>query len=88
MALQSVEPAAPEVAVGAEPGVELGERLGAQAVPAPLSVGPHLDEPGLTQHPQVLRHAGLAEPEVLDQLADGPLALPEQVEDLPARGLG
>jgi len=36
----------------------------------------------------VLRHAGLAEPEVLDQLADGPLALPEQVEDLPARGLG
>jgi hypothetical protein len=36
----------------------------------------------------VLRDAGLAEPEVFDQLADGPLALAEQVQDLPAGGLG
>ena len=40
MPFERVQAAAPELAVGSEPRVQLGERLGAQPVPAPLPVGP------------------------------------------------
>lgn len=68
--------------------MQLVERLGAQGVQAPLGVDPDPDEPGLPQHPQVLRHAGLAEAEPADQLAHRPLALAKQVEDVAAVRLG
>jgi hypothetical protein len=88
MAFERIEPAAPELAVGSEPLVELGERLGAQPVPAPLTIRPHAHEPGLAKHPQMLRHARLAELEPLDELADVPLALAQQLQDVAPSRLG
>src|SRR5688572_26747738 len=88
MSFEGVEPPVPELAIGREPGVQLRERLGPQAVPAPPPARPDADEAGLAKHPQVLRHAGLAEPEPLDELADAALSVTEQLEDAPAHRLG
>jgi Glutaminase len=75
------------LAVRREPGVHLGERLRPQAVPAPLAVGPDLDQSRLPQHPQMLRDTGLAQLHARDEVRDGPLAPAQEIEDLPARGL-
>src|SRR4051794_31164396 len=88
MAFEIVQAAAPQPAVRREPGVDLRERLGVDAVPAPLRIPADTDEIGLAQHLQVLRDARLAHVEALDQLADRMLALTQEVEDAPARGLG
>ena len=64
-----------------EPVLDDGEPGGVDAVHAPGALGPHGDQPGLAQDPQVLRRAGLAEPELGGELADQPRALPEQIQD-------
>jgi hypothetical protein len=87
MVLERVEPAAPELAVGRKPGVELGKRLGTKAVPPPPPVRPDADEARFAQHAQVLRDSWLADLELVDQLADWPLALPEELQDLAPYGL-
>ena len=58
----------PVAAVRLEPAGDLGQRLGAQPVPAALAVGPDRDEPGLAQHLEVLGDAGLAEVQVRDEV--------------------
>ena len=88
MPLEGVEALAPERPVGLQPPVDLGQGLGLQGVEASLGVDPDPDQPGLPQHPQVLRHAGLAEAEPADQLAHRPLALAKQVEDVAAVRVG
>src|SRR5215216_3933399 len=70
MSFEGVEALGPEPAIGLEPLRGLGERLRADLVDPPLCLGPHRDQAGLTQHAQVLRDAGLAHLEALDQLAD------------------
>ena len=64
------------------------QRIGAHTVDAPLRVGPRLDEPGLAQHPQVLRHRGLAHRQRVDQIADRAFLGQQQVEDAAAVRLG
>ena len=88
MAFERVKPSAPELAVGSQPGIELGERLGPEPVPAPLAIRAHAHEPGLAQHPEVLRHTGLAELEPLHELAHGPLPLAQELQDLAPSRLG
>jgi hypothetical protein len=78
----------PEAAVGVEPGVELGERLGAEAVPAALGVAADLDEAGVAEGAKVLGDGGLGEGKAVDEVADGSLAGAEEVEDAPAGGVG
>jgi hypothetical protein len=85
MSLERVEPPAPVLPVGREPRIELGERLGPEPVDTPLPLGSNPNEAGLAEHAEVLRDARLAELQMLDELADGPLALPKQLEDLPPR---
>lgn len=78
--------AAPQLAVGGQPCVEVRERLGADAVLTPLRVHARLHQPRVSQHAQVLGDGGLAEPQRCDELPDGPFALAQQLEDrLPAR---
>ena len=80
---ERVEAARPGPAVGGQPGVELGEGLGPEAVPAALRLGPDDDEPGLAQRAQVLRHGRLGEVEELDQVGYRPVAVAQLVEDPP-----
>jgi hypothetical protein len=69
MSFQGVEPSRPKLPVRRQPLVDLGQALGSKLVPAPLRVRAHPHQPGVTQHAQVLRDAGLAEAEGVDQLA-------------------
>jgi hypothetical protein len=78
----------PEPAVGGEPLVELGERLRPDAVQAALRIRAGLDQPGILEDAEVLRHRWLAEAELLDELPDGPLAVAEQLEDRQPARLG
>lgn len=88
MPLEGVEALAPERPVGLQPPVDLGQGLGLQGIEASLGVDADPDEPGVPQHPQVLGHARLAEPEPGHQLVHRPLALAQQVEDVAAVRLG
>jgi hypothetical protein len=83
---ESVEVSRPQLAVGGEPLVELSEWLRPDAVQAALRIGARLDEPRLLEDAEMLRDGGLAEADAVDELADGPFTVAEQIEDLkPAR---
>src|SRR5689334_17615861 len=78
---ETVECAGPQFAVRREPLVDGAQRLRANAVDAPLRVGPRVDEPRLAQHPQVLRHRGLAERERVYEILHRLFPYPKDVED-------
>lgn len=86
--MQGVEPVVPHLPVGRQPGVDLGERFGAQPVPAALGVLADFDQSGLAQHLEVFGHGGLAQREVVDEVADGSFPGAQQVEDVPAVWFG
>ena len=86
--LERIEPALPQLPVGLEPGVELGQRLGVEGVDPALGLGVRDDETGITQHAQVLRGARLAEPDDVDQLTDGPRPFAQQGDHLAPVGIG
>jgi hypothetical protein len=79
---EAVKVRRPELAVRAEPFVELRERLGPDAIQASLRVCARLDEAGVPQHAKVLGHRRLADPEAVDELADRPFSVAEQIQDL------
>jgi hypothetical protein len=86
--LQAIQMGRPEAAVGRQPRIELGQRLGPDAIEATLSVGTRLDHSGFPEHPKVLRHGRLAQVELIHKLADRSLAIAEQVEDGLSAGFG
>jgi hypothetical protein len=88
MTLQGVEPLRPKSAIRSEPRVDLGERRGVELVPPLLRLVTDAHEASVTQHAEVLGHAGLADPEDVDQVAHGAVAVTEQVEDPAPSGLG
>jgi hypothetical protein len=54
VSFEGVQTTDPVPAVGLEPVCDLGQRLGAQSVAAPLAVRANVDQTGLTQHLEVL----------------------------------
>src|SRR5829696_1257176 len=84
MLFERVETATPELTIGGKPPIHVGERLGPQPVPAPLALRAHAHDTGVAQDAQMLRHPRLADREAVDQLADGPFAVTEEVENAPA----
>jgi len=87
MAFESIEVRGPQLPVRLQPVVELGKWLGTDAVQPALRVGAYVDEPGVLQHAQVLRHRGLAETQALHEIADRPLSVAQELEDLQPAGL-
>jgi hypothetical protein len=55
LGVQGIEPLFPPGPVPAQPLVDLGQRLGAEAVDPPLRLLADLDQSRLAQHPQVPR---------------------------------
>jgi hypothetical protein len=88
MTLEVVEATDPRLAVGLKPGVELGEGLGHEAVPAPLGIDPRFDEADLPHDPEMLRHRRLTQSELIGKLAHEAVALEEQGQDLAAARFG
>ena len=78
----------PHRAVGREPLVDLAYALLTDAVHALLCGWPHVHKAGIAQYAEVLRDRGLRHVERGDDLADGPFALAEQIEDQAPVGLG
>src|SRR5262249_52968491 len=78
----------PHRAVGREPFVDLAYALLTDAVHALLCGPPHVHKAGIAQYSQVLRYRGLRHAERGDDLANGPFALAEQIEDPAPVGLG
>src|SRR5215211_7882639 len=85
---EGIEAAGPELAVGAQPAVDLCKRLGVERVPATLGVAADLDEPSLAQDSQVLADAGLAQADLRHQLTDRAFPLAQQVQDVAPHRLG
>src|SRR5687767_6174867 len=85
---ERVEPVGPELAVGREPVVELGEGAWIEAVKPPRAVDADGDEPRLAQRLQVLADIGLRQIERLDQRAGRLLAPPEQGKNVATNGIG
>lgn len=75
----------PESAESSQPGVHLGQRIGFQGIEAPSALRANAGEPGLAQHPQMLRDRWLRNAELaLHDPADvtgGRLAGGEQLDD-------
>jgi hypothetical protein len=88
MSLEVVESRSPHEAIGSEPVVELAQGCGAHAIDASLSIAADLHQTRLAEDTEVLGDPGLAHSQRADQLADGALGLPQEVEDLTATGLG
>ena len=78
----------PELAVRGEPLVELRERLRPDAIQAPLRVCARHDEACVPQHAKVLGHRRLADAEAVDELADRPFSVAEQIQDLESPWFG
>ncbi len=88
MAFERVQAAGPVRSIWAEPRVQLGQRLGAEVVDAPLGVDADIDEAGVAQHAQVPGDAGLMHARDLHELADGTVVLADMVEDAPSCRFG
>src|SRR5215217_6417011 len=81
--VHSVEPLRPEALVAQHPIVDGLERPRVQPVHPPPPLVAHLDRPHLSEHPQVLGHQRLGHPQPAHQVAHGPLAGGEEIQDLP-----
>src|SRR5713226_1634556 len=79
--LERIKPRRPLRSIRLQPGVELHQRFWTESVQPPLSILPDLHQPGVAQHLEVTRHTWLMHPDLLDQLTDRPLAVPDGVKD-------
>jgi hypothetical protein len=82
--LERIKPRRPLRSIGLQPRVELHEGFRTKPVEAPLSIPPDLHQPGVAQHLEVTRHTWLMHPDLLDQLADRPLAVSDGIKDSPS----
>jgi hypothetical protein len=71
-----------------EPGIELHQRFGAEAVQAALGVAPYFDDTGIAQHLEMPGDTWLVHADLLDEIVDRTLAIADCVEDAPAGRLG
>jgi hypothetical protein len=85
---EAIEVRRPEPAVGLEPLVELGQRLGADAIQAALRLRARFDKARVLENAEMLGNGGLADAEAVDELADRAFAVAEQIEDREPAGLG
>jgi hypothetical protein len=86
--LELVEALPPHLPVGLEPGVQLHQWLNPDAIQATLPDRTDIDEPGVAQYAEVLRHGWLTHRQSLDQCTHRSLPAAQLVEDLSSAWLG
>src|SRR5215203_439425 len=86
--VQPVEALAPEPLEAAHPLVDRPQPAGVQAVEPLLARPADPHEPDLAEDPQVLGRLRLGHPQVPRQVGHGPLAAPQQHQDLPPLRFG
>src|SRR3954470_3480914 len=87
-AVQQLEAFRPRPFVALDPVVDGFQRGAVEPVDALAAFVAHVHRAHLPQDAQVLRHLRLGEAEHVDEVADGPLAGHQDVEDLPPPGFG
>jgi hypothetical protein len=87
VALERIDVGRPEAPERAQPGIDRHERLGPEAIDAPLGFDARLHEARLAQHAEVLGHRRLWHSQPALDLADGSLRRRQQAEDGPAARL-
>src|SRR5918998_4463066 len=87
-AIQPVEPFRPQALVVLHPVVDGLERMAVEPVQPLPSLVTDVDRSHLSEHPQVLGHLWLRQPEQAHQFVHGPLPAGEDVQDLSPPGLG
>src|SRR5262245_66431850 len=85
---EEIEVRRPERPIGREPLVELGERFRSDAIQPALCVHARLDQSGVPEDAQMFGHGRLAHADTVDELADRPLAVTEQIENRQPTRLG
>jgi hypothetical protein len=85
VAFEIVEARLPQRPVGSEPRVDGAQWLGPDAIEATLGVRTDVDEAGVAQDPEVLRHGWLADAEGADEVAHGPLGQQQVEQTAPVR---
>jgi hypothetical protein len=88
VALEGVQVGRPKPTVRGQPAVDLGQRFGAELVPAALGVLTNPDETSVAKDLQMLGGARLAEAKLLDQFADRARSFEQQIEDAASGGFG
>src|SRR6266498_3668605 len=86
--IQPVEPLRPRALVVLHPVVDGLECVAIQPVQPLPSFVTHANRSHFSEHPQVLGHLWLSEPEQAHQIVDGALPIGEDVQDLSPPGLG
>ena len=86
--IQLVEPLRPRALVGLHPVVDGLERVAVQPVQPLPSFVTHVNRSHFSEHPQVLGHLRLSQPEHAHQVVHGALPAGEGVQDLSPPGLG
>src|SRR5438309_8660109 len=87
MTFKVIESVAPGSSVRLQPGIDGFQRLGADAVEPTLRVGADVDQPSLAQDAQMLGDGRLAEVQLANQVANGPLAEAQQIENAASIGI-
>src|SRR5215217_6431461 len=85
---EAVEPLRPHPLEAGHPVVDGLERLPVDPVQALPSLVSHVDRSYFAEHPQMLRHLRLGQPELGHQVVDGALPAGEYVEDRAPPGFG
>jgi hypothetical protein len=88
MAFESIDVHRPEATELSEPGVELLERSGLQAIKAALGVDGRFNEASVAKYAQVLGDRRLGHAKLALDLANGLLVESQKAEDRAAVGLG
>ncbi len=83
--LQAREALTPEVV---EELAQLGETLRADAVQPPGAVASFVEQPGVLEHPEVLRDRGAGHVEMRCDRARAQLVVADKAQDVTASGLG
>src|SRR5881397_1639714 len=86
--VQLVEPLRPQTFVVLHPVMDGLECGAVQPVLPPPSFSAHVDCSDFAEHPQVLGHLWLSQPQEADKVVHGTFAAGEGVQDLSAPGLG
>src|SRR5215204_536054 len=86
--VEAVEPLRPQPLEAGHPVVDGLERLAVDPVQAPPAVVSHVHRSHFAEHPQVLGHLRLGQPELGDQVVDGALPAGEHIQDRAPPGLG
>lgn len=84
--LQCVEARRPKGSIGRQPLVHVTQRLGTDPIDTTLGVGRALDQPRLSQHPQVFGDRGLARPHGGHEVTHRTFPGQQEIQDPPPAG--